>query len=139
MGIARSVETFCKYANNLWIIMGNGKTLKAKRAQYVQFLRGFIRGLKLHQTDRAKFAKVYRSHLRSKGAKMSLGVVTASVNDLDIRLLPSEKDYKWFDFMGGVLLKLRKAKRTVDLRKDGMDLTMVKEAIKAEGWKEPAN
>ncbi len=139
MGIARSVETFCKYANNLWIIMGNGKTLKKKRAQYVQFLRGFIRGMKLHQTDRAKFAKVYRSHLQSKGAKMSMNVVRASVDDLDLRLLPSEKDYKWFDFMGGVLLKLRKAKRTVDLRKEGMDLSMVKEAIKAEGWIEPTN
>jgi ABC-type nitrate/sulfonate/bicarbonate transport system substrate-binding protein len=139
MGIARSIETFCKYANNLWIIMGNGKTLKKMRPQYVQFLRGLIRGMKLHQNDRAKFAKVYRSHLQSKGAKMSLGVVTASVNDLDFRLLPSEKDYKWFDFMGGVLLKLRKAKRTVDLRNEGMDLSMVKEAMKAEGWTDPTN
>ena len=139
MGIARSVETFCKYANNLWIIMGNGKTLKKMRPQYVQFLRGYIRGMKLHETDRAKFTKVYRSHLRSKGAKMSLGVVRTSVGDLDFRLLPSEKDYKWFDFMGGVLLKLRKAKRTVDLRQEGMDLSMVKEAMKAEKWRDPTN
>ncbi|MEE9241471.1 MAG: ABC transporter substrate-binding protein [bacterium] len=139
MGIARSVETFCKYANNLWIIMGNGKTLKKMRPQYVQFLRGYIRGMKLHQTDRDKFTKVYRSHLQSKGAKMSLSVVKTSVGDLDFRLLPSEKDYKWFDFMGGVLLKLRKAKRTVDLRKEGMDLSMVKEAIKAEKWRDPTN
>lgn len=139
MGIARQVETFCPYANNLWIIMGNGKTLKKLRPQYVQFLRGFIRGMKLHQNDRKKFVKVYRNHLQSKGAKMSYGVVNASVNDIDFRLLPSEKDYKWFDFMGNVLLKLRKAKRAVDLRKEGMDLSMVKEAMKAEGWSDPSS
>ena len=134
-GIARSIETFCKYANNLWVIMGNGKTLKSKRAQYVQFLRGYIRGMKLHQTDRDKFARVYRKHLQSKGAKISFNVVKTSVSDLTFGLLPSKADYKWFDFMGGVLLKLRKAKRAVDLRKEGMDLSMLKEAIKAEGWK----
>jgi ABC-type nitrate/sulfonate/bicarbonate transport system substrate-binding protein len=135
-GIARSIETFCKYANNLWIILANGKTLKSKRGDYVKFLRGFIRGMKLHQTDREKFARVYHKHLQSKGAKMSFNVVKKSVNDLEFRLMPSEKDYKWFDFMGKVLMKKKKAKRTVDLRKEGMDLSMVKEAMKAEGWKD---
>ncbi|MCE2451284.1 MAG: hypothetical protein J4F48_00230 [Nitrospinae bacterium] len=126
-GYARTVETFCKYANNLWIIMANGKTLKKDRDVYTKFLRGFIRGMKLHRDNRDKFAR--------KGSKIKLKIVKASVNDLTFGLLPSEADYKWFDHMGKVLLEKRKAKRTVDLRKEGMDLSMVKEAMAAEGWK----
>ncbi len=134
-GYARTVETFCKYANNLWIIMANGKTLKNNRDVYTKFLRGFIRGMKLHRDNRDKFARIYLNHLQSKGSKIKLKIVKASVNDLTFGLLPSEQDYKWFDYMGKVLLEKRKAKRTVDLRKEGMDLSMVKEAMKAEGWK----
>ncbi len=134
-GYARTVETFCKYANNLWILMANGKTLKKDRDVYTKFLRGFIRGMKLHRDNRDKFARVYLNHLQSKGSKIKLKIVKASVNDLTFGLLPSEADYKWFDHMGKVLLKKRKAKRTVDLRKEGMDLSMVKEAMAAEGWK----
>ena len=134
-GYARIVETFCKYANNLWILMANGKTLKKNRDVYTKFLRGFIRGMKLHRDNRDKFARVYLNHLQSKGSKIKLKIVKASVNDLTFGLLPSEADYKWFDHMGKVLLEKRKAKRVVDLRKEGMDLSMVKEAIAAEGWK----
>ena len=115
--------------------MANGKTLKNNRDVYTKFLRGFIRGMKLHRDNRDKFARVYLNHLQSKGSKIKLKIVKASVNDLTFGLLPSEADYKWFDHMGKVLLEKRKAKRVVDLRKEGMDLSMVKEAIAAEGWK----
>ena len=36
--------------------------------------------------------------------------------------------------MGKVLLKLKKAKRIVELRSEGMDLSVTKEAPKAEGY-----
>lgn len=134
-GWARTVETYCKYANNLWILMANGKTLKKDPDVYVKFLRGYIRGMKLHKENRAKFASVYLKHLQSKGSKVKQKIVEASVNDLDFGLLPNETDYKWFDFMGKVLVEKRKAKRVVDLRKEGMALSMVKKAIAAEGWK----
>lgn len=134
-GWARTVETYCKYANNLWILMANGKTLKRDKDVYTKFLRGYIRGMKLHRENRDKFARVYLNHLQSKGSKIKLKIVEVSVGDLDFGLLPTETDYKWFDFMGEVLVKKRKAKRVVDLRKEGMDLSMVRNAIAAEGWK----
>lgn len=134
-GWARTVETYCKYANNLWILMANGKTLKSDKDAYVKFLRGYIRGMRLHKENRAKFSSVYLRHLQSKGSKVKQKIVEASVGDLDFGLLPTETDYKWFDFMGEVLVKKRKAKRVVDLRKEGMELSMVKKAIAAEGWK----
>ncbi len=134
-GWARTVETYCKYANNLWILMANGKTLKKDKDVYTKFLRGYIRGMKLHRENRDKFARVYLNHLQSKGSKIKLKIVEASVSDLDFGLLPNETDYKWFDFMGKVLVEKRKAKRAVDLRKEGMELSMAKAAIAAEGWK----
>ena len=134
-GWARTVETYCKYANNLWILFANGKTLKKDRDVYVKFLRGYIRGMKLHRDNRDKFVDVYLSHLQSKGSKIKRKIVQASVADLEFGLLPNETDYKWFDFMGKVLVKKRKAKRVVDLRKEGMDLSMINEAMKTEGWK----
>ena len=62
-------------------------------------------------------------------------MIKAFVGDIDFALSPNETDYKWFDYMGKILLKLKKAKRIVDLRTEGMDLSMMKEAVKAEGYK----
>ena len=134
-GFARTVETYCRYANNLWIMMANARTLSSDRAGVVKYVRGYIKGMKLHRDNNEKFARTYHTHLTSKGGKVSFSVVKASVNDIDFGLYPSEKDYKWFDYMGKVLLKLKKAKRIVDLRSEGMDLSVTKEAAKAEGYK----
>jgi len=134
-GYARTVETYCRYANNLWIMMGNSRTIKSDRPGMVKFIRGYIKGMVLHRDNREKFARTYHSHMTAKGKKISFSVIKASVGDIDFALTPSEKDYQWFDYMGKVLVKLKKAKRIVDLRKDGMDLSMMKEAVKAEGYK----
>ena len=134
-GFARTVETYCRYANNLWIMMGNSRTIKSDRPGMVKFIRGYVKGMALHRDNREKFARTYHAHMIRKGGKVSFSVIKASVGDIDFALSPNETDYKWFDYMGKILLKLKKAKRIVDLRTEGMDLSMMKEAVKAEGYK----
>jgi ABC-type nitrate/sulfonate/bicarbonate transport system substrate-binding protein len=74
-GMIRSIENFCKYDSQPFILTVTNKILKENPDAVVAYLRGWLRGVKLLKEQPEKAAEVYAEEQKAMGRTVSAAIL----------------------------------------------------------------
>ena len=69
---------WCKYDDPPFVIGADPRSVKNHPKVITNYLRGWLRGVKLYKNNFKEFAKIFHAHLASKGRKADIGVIENS-------------------------------------------------------------